>query len=400
MTLHIKDEAARIPDDLNRAGTPMLAVSKGQEIDLSTPFGQRGYFWRDCTDPGCSASKHRVTWRDCPRHTADFIAEEERRNGRAWVAQEYECSFESLSGLVYPDFDGWCGIDLDGPCVGRPVGGLDFGFRDPFAAVWGYYDPHDDCLVIRGERDERERGLHEHAAALPPGVEWEADPSQPQQILELRRGGFVVRKAFNKIEPGVAAVRSRVERGKLKVIRRRCPNLIAEAQALPLRPGPAGREPARRPQPRPGRAAVLGRPAVPRLHRQVPADDAARPAGRPGRLPPDEPRGPGGGSPRPERPFTAHGWSRRSGVYSTTPRSGRGGTKYRNPQGKGIYRRGLLHTIFTCYRAAKSRQSYPIASIEPRDMGLELPGSQPQSQTRAGNSSGPKNEDHHRANTL
>ncbi len=46
----------------------------------------------------------RVTWRDCPRITPDFIAEETRALGPEWTAQEYECSFVSMHGLVYPDF--------------------------------------------------------------------------------------------------------------------------------------------------------------------------------------------------------------------------------------------------------------------------------------------------------
>ncbi len=41
----IKDKGARIPDALNKSVTPMLAVSQGQEIDLSTPWGMRGWFW-------------------------------------------------------------------------------------------------------------------------------------------------------------------------------------------------------------------------------------------------------------------------------------------------------------------------------------------------------------------
>src|SRR5207302_4542199 len=43
--LLIIDEAARVPDNLYRAVRPMLAVSKGRLIALSTPYGQRGWFW-------------------------------------------------------------------------------------------------------------------------------------------------------------------------------------------------------------------------------------------------------------------------------------------------------------------------------------------------------------------
>jgi hypothetical protein len=42
--LMILDEASRIPDALAAAVGPMLAVSRGQVVDLTTPFGKRGYF--------------------------------------------------------------------------------------------------------------------------------------------------------------------------------------------------------------------------------------------------------------------------------------------------------------------------------------------------------------------
>src|SRR5207249_6673015 len=47
--LLVVDEAARVPDELYYAMRPMLAVSAGTVIALSTPFGQRGWFHREWT---------------------------------------------------------------------------------------------------------------------------------------------------------------------------------------------------------------------------------------------------------------------------------------------------------------------------------------------------------------
>src|ERR1043166_7315901 len=44
ISLLVIDEAARVPDDLYRAVRPMLAVSNGRLICLSTPYGKRGFF--------------------------------------------------------------------------------------------------------------------------------------------------------------------------------------------------------------------------------------------------------------------------------------------------------------------------------------------------------------------
>jgi hypothetical protein len=45
VALLIIDEAAQVPDDIYRTVRPMLAVSNGRLICLSTPFGKRGFFW-------------------------------------------------------------------------------------------------------------------------------------------------------------------------------------------------------------------------------------------------------------------------------------------------------------------------------------------------------------------
>ena len=43
--LLVIDEAARVPNDLYLSARPMLAVSDGRLIGLSTPFGNRGWFY-------------------------------------------------------------------------------------------------------------------------------------------------------------------------------------------------------------------------------------------------------------------------------------------------------------------------------------------------------------------
>src|SRR5439155_23935495 len=128
--------------------------------------------------------RFRVPWQRCPRLSAEFLAEERRKFGDGWVAQEYECDFRSVEGLVYPDFEQCLtdsppsplrGRGAGGEGEGRLVGGIDFGFRNPFAALWGVLD-HDGVLHITAECYLRETPLHEHARALPPGVLWYADP--------------------------------------------------------------------------------------------------------------------------------------------------------------------------------------------------------------------------------
>jgi len=228
VALLIIDEAARVPDDLYRSVRPMLAVSGGRLICLSTPFGKRGFFFREWNDADAPWHRVKVSWEQCPRIRPDFIAEEKRAMGESWVRQEYACSFEAMEGLVYPDFAEHCACPAWAARQGKPVGGIDFGFRNPFCALWGVLD-RDDVLWIGHERYLRETPIHEHAAALPRDVVWGADPAGRTETEELRYAGLKVFPANHDIQAGIAAVTARLRTGRLRVSRSGCPNLLHEA---------------------------------------------------------------------------------------------------------------------------------------------------------------------------
>ena len=113
----------------------------------------------------------------------------------------------------------------------RCPGGIDFGWRNPFAAVWGVLD-RDDVLWLEGERYLSETPLHDHAAALKVlgSVQWYADPAGRTETEELRAAGVNVRRGDNDIRLGIAAVTARLRTGRLKVLRGGCPNLLKEAK--------------------------------------------------------------------------------------------------------------------------------------------------------------------------
>src|SRR5262245_36206371 len=93
VSLLIIDEAARVSDNLYCGVRPMLAVSHGKLIALSTPFGQRGWFY-EAWQSGEMWERIRVTAEDCPRITHEFLDEEKLALGERWIRQEYMCSFE------------------------------------------------------------------------------------------------------------------------------------------------------------------------------------------------------------------------------------------------------------------------------------------------------------------
>ena len=103
--LLIVDEAARVEDELYFAIRPMLAVSGGSLMMLSTPFSKRGAFYEAWENSEASTSfaweRYRVSAEDCPRISEAFLAEE-RAALPGWVyRQEYECSFEELEDQVF-----------------------------------------------------------------------------------------------------------------------------------------------------------------------------------------------------------------------------------------------------------------------------------------------------------
>jgi hypothetical protein len=100
VTLLIVDEAARVSDDLYYSIRPMLAVSGGRLMALSTPFGKRGWFWEEWRGNG-DWLRIKVTAEECPRISKEFLEEERQHLGTWWFNQEYLCEFLDSQTAVF-----------------------------------------------------------------------------------------------------------------------------------------------------------------------------------------------------------------------------------------------------------------------------------------------------------
>lgn len=98
--LLLVDEASRVPDQLYHAVRPMLAVSGGRLVLLSTPFGKRGFFHREWTE-GEGWDRYTVMAHQCPRIPPAFLAAERRAMPREVYQQEYECAFVEAVGSAF-----------------------------------------------------------------------------------------------------------------------------------------------------------------------------------------------------------------------------------------------------------------------------------------------------------
>ena len=90
--LIIEDEAAYISEAMQAALDPMLAVSKGRVIEMSSPNGRRGHFYENWQS-GVEVERIRIIGRECPRIGADFLDRMRQKLGPMLFAQEFEGAF-------------------------------------------------------------------------------------------------------------------------------------------------------------------------------------------------------------------------------------------------------------------------------------------------------------------
>lgn len=100
VALLIIDEAARVTDSLYYSVRPMLAVSRGRLVALSTPFGKRGWFHSEWTGAG-EWERVQITAHECPRISTTFLAEEKRALGERFFRQEYMTEFADCVDSVF-----------------------------------------------------------------------------------------------------------------------------------------------------------------------------------------------------------------------------------------------------------------------------------------------------------
>lgn len=98
--LLILDEAARVQDELYYAVRPMLAVSRGRLILMSTPFGKRGVFHREWTE-GKRWERYEIPATKIPRISPEFLEEERASLPDAMFRQEFMCEFTETTDEIF-----------------------------------------------------------------------------------------------------------------------------------------------------------------------------------------------------------------------------------------------------------------------------------------------------------
>jgi hypothetical protein len=94
------DEAARVADELYYAVRPMVAVSRGKTLALSTPFGARGWFYTEWTQ-GQGWERTCIPAQQCPRISPQFLEHERQSLPPLWFRSEYLCAFVDTVDQVF-----------------------------------------------------------------------------------------------------------------------------------------------------------------------------------------------------------------------------------------------------------------------------------------------------------
>ena len=105
VSLMVVDEAARVPDDLYEAVKPMLATTDGALWLMSTPYGRRGFFYREWMHGGDDWLRIEAPATECPRIPARFLEEEREKKGERLFGQEYICQFLQSEDCLFRQED-------------------------------------------------------------------------------------------------------------------------------------------------------------------------------------------------------------------------------------------------------------------------------------------------------
>ncbi len=115
VSLLVVDEAAFVPDEVYQAVRPMLAVSQGRIVLLSTPNGKRGFFHFEWAEGGADWQRTRITAHECPRIDPVWLAAERLKIPGNVFDQEYLCVFGELedSAFAYDDIQAALSDDVE-----------------------------------------------------------------------------------------------------------------------------------------------------------------------------------------------------------------------------------------------------------------------------------------------
>ncbi|MPZ13972.1 MAG: hypothetical protein GEU73_06045 [Chloroflexi bacterium] len=159
--------------------------------------------------------------------------ERARQTLPAWQFRMFHLGeWDRPAGLVYADITDALWVDAlpAEAATWDTYAGIDFGFNNPTAVIFGVLSP-DDVLFVADEYYASGRTDADNArAASGAGVvrAW-GDPSSPEAIEEFRRAGWrIVASERHEVKAGITEVIERIRTNRLRFVRGRLDALIRE----------------------------------------------------------------------------------------------------------------------------------------------------------------------------
>jgi phage terminase large subunit-like protein len=193
------------------------------------------YFLSDRTPQTVQDSRWHIyaSWDDNP-----YLPEEEKQRMRAGMSpQELDARERGIpwigSGLVYPlPPAAYLCEDLEIPNHWPRVYGIDFGWSNPTAVVFGAHDTNNDIVYLYAEYSVAECTPQQHANnLLSRGIDWipgvydpagrQAQQSNGEKLVSLyKKAGMVkMTKAENDRQLGILTVLQRMRAGQLQIFK-------------------------------------------------------------------------------------------------------------------------------------------------------------------------------------
>ena len=203
-----------------------------------TPYG-KGWWCEYFEEAGLADSElFRISSRDNPVTSADFLDSLASRYTGKWALQYIEGIPQEFEGLIWP---GLISAEYEGELPTawkRVVGGVDWAWTNPSVLLLVGEDVSGG-LWVWGEDWDTMRHPEDMVAAAAglqdkyPVDVWYCDPSEPGNIEKFRQKGLNAQPANNAVVPGIAAVDAALANGARVVD---CPHLIAESYCWQQKP--------------------------------------------------------------------------------------------------------------------------------------------------------------------
>lgn len=181
----------------------------------------------------------------------EFLERERASMSPEMFDQEYNATFVTFTGAIYPHFDKqilrteadikrlipeWPNIDPWRPVVV----GIDTGADHPFGGLKLVATDHG--MVAVGEYLERNRSFLEHASSLhmlgrqgslqqPANIKWACNKNEKQGMIELSQHGIICRAAENDQIAGIERVKTWLHLGQLWFIEAAVPRTIRQMKS-------------------------------------------------------------------------------------------------------------------------------------------------------------------------